>query len=266
MRSYLKFLMLPAVLALANCNQTEPVKSGSELAGGSNKAPLAFDESTILRPPGNLTNPMALGKTASTYYQFSIGNGLTNSDLNQTCIAGVPVWPNKCGIPTYYNGSQWVPLIPSPGGSFFEATYSDRLAGIPDSMWFSSGNWLKAAAILDNEQVEQHYIVTNTAPYTRTNHSEKWMISLDYSVNSEANYDYLWINSTADYPSCNNPGVVRAKIAGAQKSGHVSFIVSEGCPTVWLGIYFIKDGSVTVANEAAQIQNLLIQPYLPTGG
>jgi hypothetical protein len=256
MRSKMKILMLPAILAFFNCNHIETTQPSGK-TGDSNKPPLVFDESTILHPPGTAM-PKALGKTASTYYSYSIGNGLTQADLNKACYASGG-WPNDCLLyPVWVNGVL-KNIITAPYGAFSENTYSGNFSSNPENLWVSNGAWLQSGVLLDNEQAEQHYTVTD---HTWPNNSfSQYHISLDYEVSSESNFDYLWINSTST-SSCNNPGQVHKYVSG-QQSGSVSFYVPRSCGTIWLGIYYIKDYSVSSNGDYARIKNLKIEPAYP---
>jgi hypothetical protein len=55
---------------------------------------------------------------------------------------------------------------------------------------------------------------------------------------------------------------VRTKLSGEQ-AGKVSFDIPAGCPTMWLGIYYIKDYSVSGGGDFARIQNVRIFANIP---
>jgi hypothetical protein len=238
-------ISMTLVLALLGCDQ---IVKGTDGKGNNTKA--------IKAPLEGMDNGALHKTSAATYYTFGIGSGLTNVDLNQALLPSG--FMNK-----YLVGGIWKPVIPSPGGTFIEATYSSRLAGTPENMWVSNAGWLQSGTVLDNEQIEQHYNIINAAPYTGSPSSRAWAISFDYAINTEADFDYFWVNSTGLFPACNSPGIVREKISGLNKTGRISFTIEKGCSNPWLGLYYIKDGSVTVANEYVRIKNLSISTTGP---
>lgn len=253
-----KLLLVPAILALANCNQTEPSRPESTHDAASGKPPLVFDESSILTPPAEITgspsSPKGLQKAAAgQYYTFGIGNGLTSADLNQACRPDAPGF-SYCNLPKYVVGNTAYNLFPSAGGLYFQATYSARLAANPENMWVANGYWLQANQMLDNEQAEIHYYATNASPYSGTGPSD-WSIEVEYEINTELNYDYLWINGTTAGAGCNSPGSVHKKVSGTA-SGTVIVVVpySANCSSIWLGIYYIKDYSVTAPGEYVRVR------------
>jgi hypothetical protein len=179
---------------------------------------------------------------SAPYYVFGIGNGITNADYL------------KARAQTGYGGTE--PKFPPH--NFFEATYSSRLAGAPESLWTTNAEWLQTGGLLDNEQTEVHYYWQPTDYYD-------YHVDVEYQVSSEANYDYIWINSTSsDWRVCNSPGVVRTKQSG-EKSDTVSFDIPADCRTMWLGIYYIKDYSVAGGNDFARIKNVRIYAKMPVG-
>jgi hypothetical protein len=222
------------------------------------KPPLIFDDSSVLYPPpievttstvrrnqqpvdGLALQPRALPLDLATYHVFGIGSGISGNDL--TFLQK----PGGAGIDINFTAA---------GNSFLEATYSSRLASTPEKLWAPSGVWMQAAAMLDSEQTEIHFNWQMTPGY--------YQVDLDWAVNSELNYDYLWINSTS-FANCNKPGIVHHKVSGINQSGSASFQIPGDCGRGWVGIYYIKDGSVTAPGEYARIKNVRIQRLIPVG-
>lgn len=242
------FLMMTFTLFIA-CK-----KPGKELVDHTTtvaKPPLNFDESTLHPPtaqilnslmqgqssPGGITtHARTLAESAPAYYTYSNGNGIGNADFN---LAYNPIW--------------WGPEYNTQVNSFIEATYSSRLSSRPEDLWIPNGGWLQSGLLRDNEQAEQHFIWIRGA----------CRIEVDYEVSSEENYDYLWICSTASDGSCNNPGVVRKKVSG-QQSGRVTFTIDKSnCSFLWLGIYYIKDSSVSKYGDYARIKKVTVYLNIP---
>jgi hypothetical protein len=259
MKEYFKILILPAALIVANCNQGEITQPQEQKTSG--KAPFSFDESKILVPPSMKSrvptsgiNNAPLAKTASTYYQYGIGWGISQADLDQDCKDG-----SNCLLYKVNVNGVWKNIITAPYGNFIEATYSDRFSSNPENLWVANGDWEQSGILLDNEQTEQHFLVTDHV-WPNDNFSV-YEVSMDYDVSSESGYDWLWINSTASNSSCNSPGVVRAKVSGTlTQTGHVYFQIPRSCGTIWVGVYYIKDGSVSSNGDWARIRHLMIQP------
>lgn len=227
--------------------------AGCGLSDGeqADKPPLVFDDSSVLYPPsvevttttarrnqpadGLALQPRALPLDLATYYTFGIGSGISSNDL--TFLQK----PGGLGVDINFTAA---------GNSFLEATYSSRLANAPEKLWAPNGVWMQAAAMLDSEQTEIHFNWQMTPGY--------YQVDLDWAVNSELNYDYLWINSTSS-ANCNSPGIVHRKVSGTNQSGSASFQIPGDCGRGWVGIYYIKDGSVTASGEYARIKNVRIQ-------
>lgn len=258
MRTYSKFLLVPAVAALVNCNQPDTTGPDAGPSQASQKAPLKFDETPLLYPTIIGKGKPALGKAASTYYTFWAPSQIDWSDCNY----------QKLGMSGEYNcGTNYGYQI-----NHAEATYSSRVAANPALMWqpVSGIKGLQNMVLLDNEQAESHLFPTRVPQYSRQPPYNQigWYpikVDLDYKVSSEANYDFLWINSTAANGSCNSPGVVHKMVSGID-SGHVSFTIPGECENPWIGIYYIKDYSVSSNGDYARIKNVSIWPMIPVGG
>lgn len=262
-----KIFPLAMMVAFAGCTNIEGVSDGHAENSPSSKPPLEFDESSILVPPDiasirakfksrvaeDQIALKALPKAASTHYTYGIGNGLSSADYelvypshsnsNTNCLKVFPNNPSFVGC---------------AGNNFLEATYSSRFNSYPEQLWVHNGNWLQSGDLNDNEQAEIHFT------WDMTGGAPAYWVEVDYEVSSEANYDYLWINSTGIPGVCNNPGVVRRKVAG-QESGTVSFSIYRDCGTAWVGIYYIKDYSVSQYGDYGRIKNVRITSQWPTG-
>jgi hypothetical protein len=255
-----KFAPLLGTVLLLACSGAEPGQDASETT--VTKAPLQDDGARLVPLREDQIKVVVGRKSAATvlegkqlaslgdgkievksapYYVFGIGNGISNSDYT------------NARAPDGYYGTE--PKFPP--NNFFEATYSSRAAGAPENLWTTNGAWLQSGGLLDSEQTEVHY-------YWQHNDIWGYHVDVDYQVSSEANYDYLWINSTSSDGNCNNPGVVRKKVSGEQ-SGKVSFDIPAFCPNMWLGVYYIKDSSWIGGGDFARIKNVRIYANIPDG-
>lgn len=253
---------LPAVafLTLIGCNKVDNLtgdSTGNPETG--KKAPLVFDESSILRPPaiGKSENAPS-AKTASTYYTFWAPSQIDWSDCSYQMAGTAGTY--SCGTTSGYQTGH------------VEATYSSRVAANPSQIWqpVSGMKAIQNMVLLDNEQAESHLFPARVPRYSRTwpYNQIGWYpirVDLDYEVSSESGWDYLWINSTASDNSCNSPGVVRAKVSGVQ-SGHVSFTIPGECENPWVGVYYIKDGSLSHNGDYGRVKNVSMWPEIPVGG
>lgn len=228
-------LAAAAIASLLACDQPAVTQTGSterepEKTAASPKKPLVFDASKILVPPakpGSEGNP-ALAKSASTYYTFWAGNQITWDDYNHLC-------PSGCGAI----------------GSMAEATYAGRFTAYPDDMWFRDHDYrLSSRQLYDNEQAELHFFIP-TGSGTPGGFNTRY-VSLGWDVSSEAGYDKLYITSTASDGSCNSPGVIR-QMASGEASGTLSFSVPGNCGQIWVGVYYIKDYSVSSGNDRVRV-------------
>jgi hypothetical protein len=243
MHSHFKFLVAPAALILVHCNQIEPTAASASKNAASNKAPLVFDESVLLRPPAYNKDMGALAKTATTpYYVFSAPGQIDWSDCDAQVLDGE--WNYPCGSSPY--------LV-----HHTEATYSSRVAANPAAMWTAVPGMhaIQNRVLFDNEQAESHLFPPPMLKAGGGLHNI--IVDLDFEVSSEEGWDYLYITSTASDGSCNSPGVVREKVSGVQ-SGHVSFVIPAYCENPWVGVYYIKDGSLSAHGDYARVENVEI--------
>jgi hypothetical protein len=249
-----------SMLALVGCNTGEKVSGGPEAGPAetpaASKPPLRFDESRLLYPPTAAPSLLPSGsgaaegrvqaaplaKTAATYYQFFIGSQISEADYKK-------VYENSSLGFTCASYAR--PIFLCPDKIFTEATYSSRLAAKPESTWNINGDWVQTGYLLDNEQAEMHF------QWNMAGARWDYDIKVEYEVSSETGYDYLYINSTASDGSCNSPGVIRKKVSG-QQSGTVYFRIPPACGTGWLGIYYIKDGSLRSFGDYARIKKIFI--------
>lgn len=153
----------------------------------------------------------------------------------------------------------------------YEATYFSRVASNPALMWqpVSGQRAIQSMVLLDNEQVESHFFPERVPRYRKQWPYDQngWydiQVELDYEVSSESGYDYLWVTSTASNSACNSPGVVRAMVSGIN-SGHVSFSIPGECENPWVGVYYIKDGSLSRNGDYGRVKNVNMWPMIPVG-
>jgi hypothetical protein len=232
-------LAAAAIVSLVACEQPgvtqAPKEQNGESTSASPKKPLEFDVSKILYPPadpGYNLNP-ALAKSAATYYTFPLSSPSTLDDYNYLCQLG-------CGNIN----------------SVVEATYSGRFTAYPENLWYiTHGLRLTAGPITDNEQTEIHFFIP-TGTGTPGGFNTRY-VTLSYEVNTEANYDKVYINSTASNGSCNSPGVVRSVLSGYTQ-GTATFSVPGNCGQIWVGVYYIKDISLTAPGEVVNIRNFSV--------
>jgi hypothetical protein len=236
------------LMAIVGCEQAANVAAGPDQAANSSKPPLVFDEGSILYPMRNSQSyEKALAKTAVTYYTYFIGSGISSSDYQF-------LYPNYASAVT---SGGYYPDFRAAGNAFVEATYSSRFNGAAEGMWAQNGVWLQTGTLYDNEQAEIHFQWTEAGDYD-------YSVQVDYEVSSESNYDYLWINGTTQGAGCNSPGSVYKKVSGVA-SGTAYFQVPRNCGMGWLGIYYIKDGSVSSNGDYARVKQVKIQKLIPVG-
>jgi len=262
-------LALPALMALVNCNQTEN-GSAAAVSGPGSKPPLVFDESKLVPPDIEAirarqaksateeTGIQPLAKSAAGSigsYTFGIGTGVTSGDLAYEMVDGSE------------GEGRFLGPYKNPGNDWIEATNSSRFnltqpnGTWPEALWVPYSPWQNSGVLLDNESSEQHFFInttTNANAWCRTR--LPWQVDLDYKVSSESGWDMMWIKSTG---TCGDAGVVRLKISGEQ-TGHLSFQLPDGCSNAWVGIYYIKDGSLARGSDRASIKNVAIRPMIPT--
>jgi hypothetical protein len=261
-----KAVPLGMVLAFAGCGNLDGVTDGQAENAGSSKPPLEFDEASILVPPDlnsirdrfrsrvteDQTAPKALPKAAANYYTFGMHTGMNTNDYqavyNKFGNAHCP------GDHDYRYPAFWY----CPQNTFIQATYSSRFTSNQDGMWLGigipQGPGLQSAYLADNEQVEMHFTWDMRG-------MKDFQVTVKYEVGSEANYDYLWINSTGSSGTCNSPGVVRKKVSGVE-ANTISFTIPSSCGTGWVGIYYIKDGSLSRNGDFVRIHNVEIAQSL----
>jgi hypothetical protein len=237
-----------SLLALAGCDRTDTGAGLTSENGKAGKPPLVFDASKLLYPPAFAKETAVAAKTAAgTYYTYTIGGGLTSADKE------------RARATIGFNGTEV--LFPSAKSVFTEATYSWRLSRDPEkNLWVPepAGTWLRTGAMHDTAQTEIHY------QWKSAYETALYQVDIEFEVGSEQYYDFFWINSTGNYPACNNPGVTRKMISGVA-SGKVSFTLSGGCPDLWVGIYYVKDFTVSQNGDFARIKNVKIFNMATTG-
>jgi hypothetical protein len=243
-----KTILIPAIMAFLNCNQgqQDPVSSVPG-KGSSGKAPLVIDESKLLIAPDVKNHASAaLGKSASTYYTYVIGSGLNTGDLTYMMADS-------------YQGEMYFIGPNAISGTYhLQATYSSRFTAYPENLWTASSPYQVSAPLSDYEQVEQHWFVNTTTDASRQCGTlRQWAVTIDYKVSSEANYDWLYINSTGN--TCGDVGVIRKKVSG-EDQGSVSFTLPANCPNAWVGAYYIKDGSLASGTDQGMIKNVRMAP------
>jgi hypothetical protein len=251
------------VLSLAGCNHSDPVSepnapSNHSASGNTSvssnpasKPHAQFDTNSILTPkfkPLDLGTPQVLRKTSSaTYYLYTIGSGISSADKNLARAS------------SGYYGPE--PVFNSTGNTFYEATYSSRLAADPENnLWVPDGTWLRSGSMTDNEQTEVHYYFDMSQGGSGFS---SYHVEVQYDISTEANYDWVYINSTSP-SNCNSPGMIRKQISGTQ-SGTVGFDIPRSCGMGWLGIYYIKDYSVSSNPDYVRIKNVRIYGLVPVG-
>lgn len=244
------------MLALVGCNTGEKVSGAPETGSAGNtavsKPPLQFDESTILYPHVTATMKLRTGegpvqaaplaKTAATAYRFFMGSQISEADYRKAYLFSTPGFSCE---------SYARPNFLCPGKVFTEATNSSRVAANPESTWTINGDWVQSGYLLDYEHAEMDF------QWNMAGARWDYDINIEYEVSSETGYDYLYINSTASDGSCNSPGVIRKKVSG-QQSGSVSFRIPPACGMGWVGIYYIKDGSLRRFGDYARIKRVFI--------
>lgn len=221
------------------------------------KPPLAVDETALTTPPvirvvtsTGASNQVGRGVRAAAagtqYRVFGIGSGISGADL---------------GFVQKPGGSSFNVNFTAPGNSFTEATYSERVAANPEAMWAPNGVWLQSGSLLDSEQAEIHFVWDMT---TGGGNFDRYRVELDYEVASEEGFDFLWINSTSP-GNCNSPGMVHKKVSGDVREKYLTFQIYRSCRTGWVGIYYIKDGSLARNGDYARIRNVKIYGDVPPG-
>jgi len=262
-------LLSVGITAGLGCGNPDSQGEDSAQAGASEKEPPVLDEETVrpavlhvLRSRGSLERAPGtfapLGETprapfpgpgggpyASPYYTFTIGNGISGADLDLVQV------PGGYGPDVDFTAA---------GNAFVEATYSSRFNDDAEILWVPNGAWLQSGDLSDNEQAEVHFVWDMTAGGGGFN---RYWVEMEYEVSSEENYDFLWINSTSD-SNCNSPGVVHERLAG-QHAGKVGFEIFSHCITGWVGVYFIKDYSVSRYGDYGRIKNVKIYGRIPVG-
>jgi hypothetical protein len=182
---------------------------------------------------------------AGPYYTFGIGSGISSSDL-------LKVMDNS---ESYFVGPYAV-----AGNSYLQATYSERFTKYPEALWSQNLEWLRSAGLFDGEQTEQHWFVNTAAPMICGRTATTWSVRMDYEVSSEPSWDWLWINSTGS--KCGDAGVVHKRVSGSE-AGSVSFKLPAGCSAAWIGVYYIKDGSLAGGQDMGRVKNVSITPDIP---
>lgn len=232
-------LTAAAIVSLVACEQSgvtqAPKDQNGESTSASPKKPLEFDVSKILYPPANPGDKgnRALAKTAA-YHTYPLSHWATSDDYNYFCSSG------GCGAIS----------------SVVEATYASRFTAYPQDLWFPNhGPRLTTGPIDHNEQTEIHFWVP-TGSGTPGGFNTRY-VSLGWEVSTEAGWDKFYITSTASDGSCNSPGVIREIVSGEANST-TSFSVPGNCGQIWIGVYYIKDGSLIGGSDRVNIHSFSV--------